>query len=472
MTVLVRLFHSIKEVDAVKQNMSKTAAVCTAILDMLINIGAIYLAILILDYKKHVFTGTTIAVSTICAFVTIIVYFASDMYSSAVLDKLHKVLLKLAGAQLFVLSTGIIVIGMFFSARTEYYKLAFLSVALSFCALALKTVLITKIAHKVRTDAESKKTVLLVGNGKSALEYKKQLEDNPHYGYEVIGCVADIQVDELEWLGAYGDLKDVLDRENPDEVVIALTLGEEHMIQALVDVCDTAGIRVSIVPSIYRYFKSKCQVDMVGSLPVINTRDIPLDNPANAAIKRIMDIIISLVVIILTSPIMLLAAIGVRISSKGPIIFKQKRVGKNNKIFTMYKFRSMRVNDQETTGWTTPEDTRKTRFGTFMRKTGIDELPQFFNVLFGSMSIVGPRPELPTFVEQYSKSVPLYKVKHQVKPGITGLAQIYGFRGDTSIEGRIEMDIKYIENWSLFNDIKILVVTPFKMFNRNEKYVK
>ena len=194
-----------------KQNMSKTAAVCTAILDMLINIGAIYLAILILDYKKHVFTGTTIAVSTICAFVTIIVYFASDMYSSAVLDKLHKVLLKLAGAQLFVLSTGIIVIGMFFSARTEYYKLAFLSVALSFCALALKTVLITKIAHKVRTDAESKKTVLLVGNGKSALEYKKQLEDNPHYGYEVIGCVAERQTDELEWLGGYKDLKAILD---------------------------------------------------------------------------------------------------------------------------------------------------------------------------------------------------------------------------------------------------------------------
>ena len=211
---------------------------------------------------------------------------------------------------------------------------------------------------------------------------------------------------------------------------------------------------------------------MVGTLPVINTRDIPLDNPANAAMKRFMDIVISLLAIIISSPIMLLAVIGVRLSSKGPIIFRQERVGKNNKVFTMYKFRSMRVNDQETTGWTTAEDKRKTRFGTFMRKTGIDELPQFFNVLFGSMSIIGPRPELPTFVEKYSKTVPMYKVKHQVKPGITGLAQIYGFRGDTSIEGRIEMDIKYIEHWSLFNDIKILFLTPFKMFNRNEKYVK
>ena len=138
----------------------------------------------------------------------------------------------------------------------------------------------------------------------------------------------------------------------------------------------------------------------------------------------------------------------------------------------MYKFRSMKENEQSDDAWTTDYDPRKTRFGTFMRKTGIDELPQLFNVLFGSMSIIGPRPELPKYVEEYSKTIPLYMVKHQVKPGITGLAQIYGYRGDTSIEKRIEMDIKYIENWSLFEDVKILFITPFKMFNRNEKYVK
>ena len=211
---------------------------------------------------------------------------------------------------------------------------------------------------------------------------------------------------------------------------------------------------------------------MIGDLPIINTRAIPLDNIANAVMKRIMDIVISLVMIIITSPIMLIAMIGVKLSSKGKVIFKQKRVGKNNEIFTMYKFRSMKENDQSDTAWTTDEDPRKTRFGTFMRKTGIDELPQLFNVLFGSMSIIGPRPELPKYVEEYSKKIPLYMVKHQVKPGITGLAQIFGYRGDTSIEKRIEMDIKYIENWSIFYDIKILVITPFKMFNRNEKYVK
>ena len=211
---------------------------------------------------------------------------------------------------------------------------------------------------------------------------------------------------------------------------------------------------------------------MVGELPVINPRAIPLDNIANAVIKRIMDIVISIIMIILTSPIMLIAVIGVKLSSPGPVIFKQKRVGKNNKIFTMYKFRSMKVNDMSDTAWTTDEDPRKTKFGTFLRKTGIDELPQLFNVLFGDMSIVGPRPEIPAYVEKYSKTIPLYRVKHQVKPGITGLAQIYGFRGNTSIEKRIELDIEYIENWSVFNDIKIILITPFKMFNRNEKYIK
>ena len=356
--------------------------------------------------------------------------------------------------------------------RTEYYELLFISAVFSFFALTIKKVLYVKISHSIRKSQKHRKTVLIVGNGSGALEYEKQIKDNPHYGYSVEGYICDGSGEDINVLGNYDDLEAILSSINPYEVVIALPTDKEHMIQSIVDSCNRAGVRTSIVPHIYKYFKSKCQVDMVGGLPVINTRDIPLDNPANAAIKRVMDIIISLIMIVLTSPIMLVAAIGVKLSSKGPVIFKQERVGKNNKKFTMYKFRSMRVNEQEQTAWTTPTDKRKTRFGTFMRKTGIDELPQFFNVLFGSMSIVGPRPELPTFVEEYSKSIPLYKVKHQVKPGITGLAQIYGFRGDTSIEGRIEMDIKYIENWSLFNDIKILVSTPFKMFNRNEKYVK
>ena len=182
-----------------------------------------------------------------------------------------------------------------------------------------------------------------------------------------------------------------------------------------------------------------------------------------------MDIVGSLVLIVLSSPVMLLAAVGVKLSSPGPIIFRQKRVGLNKKPFYMYKFRSMRVNAASDTGWSTNSDPRKTRFGSFIRKFSIDELPQFFNVLKGDMSLVGPRPELPHFVDQFKEEIPLYMVKHQVRPGITGWAQVNGLRGDTSIKERIEHDVYYIENWSILLDIKILFLTLFKGFVNQEK---
>ena len=182
-----------------------------------------------------------------------------------------------------------------------------------------------------------------------------------------------------------------------------------------------------------------------------------------------MDIVGALALILLTSPIMLLTAVGVRLSSPGPVIFKQKRVGLNKREFYMYKFRSMRLNDSADTGWSTQRDDRKTRFGAFIRKFSIDELPQFFNVLKGDMSLVGPRPEVPYYVEQFKEEVPLYMVKHQVRPGITGWAQVNGLRGDTSIEERIRHDVYYIENWTLLFDIKILFMTLLKGIKNQEK---
>ena len=193
----------------------------------------------------------------------------------------------------------------------------------------------------------------------------------------------------------------------------------------------------------------------------MNIRRIPLDNWANAFMKRTMDIIGSSLLLVLTSPVMLLCAIGVRLSSPGPILFRQERIGRNKKPFQMYKFRSMRVNDSETTGWSSNTDDRKTKFGSFIRKFSLDEFPQFFNVLKGDMSLVGPRPEVPHYVELFKKEVPLYMVKHQVRPGITGWAQVNDFRGDTSIKGRVEHDIYYIEHWSLLFDLKILWITVF-----------
>ena len=179
-----------------------------------------------------------------------------------------------------------------------------------------------------------------------------------------------------------------------------------------------------------------------------------------------------MVAIIITSPVMLAIAIGIKLTSPGPIIFKQERVGLNRRHFNMYKFRSMKVSSEKTsdTVWTTENDPRKTKFGSFLRKTSLDELPQFFNVLFGHMSVVGPRPERPFFVDQFKEEIPKYMVKHHVRPGITGWAQSNGLRGDTSIEDRIRHDIFYIENWSLLFDIKIIWKTIWNGFVNKNAY--
>lgn len=442
-------------------------------MDLCINLLTLYFVYMFIDVcSKSIIGKTQMAVSLIVVFATSLIYFMFSIYTIKASEKLRKVLVKTITAHIvsFIIVTLLIMI--FSTEKRSFFNYASVCYGISLALLMLKRTVTTKVIHKMRATTKRQRKILVVGSSEGAEVFAEQIESNEHLGYNIIGCVTDKQESTLEILGKISDLDSVIKSENPFEVVVALENEEKIEIKDIINTCEQNGIRVLIIPITHKYFKSKCQIDMIGDLPVINTRAVPLDNIANAFLKRTMDIIVSLIMIVLSSPLMLFAAIGVKLSSKGRIIFKQKRVGKNNKEFTMYKFRSMEENKQSDEAWTTDYDPRKTRFGTFLRKTGIDELPQLFNVLFGSMSIIGPRPELPKFVKEYSKTIPLYMVKHQVKPGITGLAQIYGYRGDTSIEKRIEMDIKYIENWSLFEDVKILLITPFKMFNRNEKYVK
>ena len=444
----------------------------SAFLDLFINLSTILVVFFSMSEYLQSFQKLEMAITIGLTVITSFIYILFSLYNLKRNERLRVKLLKTFLAQ-FVAFTIFVIVITASSQNKYYYIFATISTCISFVLISIKRIITTKILHVFRANRSNDREILIVGYTEAALAFAEQLNKNLHFGYNILGVVCDEEdVEDFERLGSIKDLDEIVKTHNPFEVVIALDNSAYDQMQEIIDICDTNGVRTLIVPATHKYFKSKCQVDMIGDLPVINTRAIPLDNIANMAIKRFMDIVISLVLIALTLPIMLVAIIGVKLSSKGPVIFKQKRVGKNNKIFTMYKFRSMRINDESDTAWTTNNDPRKTRFGTFMRKTGIDELPQLFNVLFGSMSIIGPRPELPSFVEQYSKTIPLYRVKHQVKPGITGLAQIYGFRGDTSIEKRIELDIEYIENWSIVNDIKIFVITPFKMFNRNEKYEK
>ena len=292
----------------------------------------------------------------------------------------------------------------------------------------------------------------------------------PELGLTLLGYISDQSTAlAAKYLGNFEELRDILDRRKPDEVVAALEMTDYERMPVLIQACEKSGVRLSLIPFYADYMPSRPQIDSLNGLPLINLRRIPLDNLGNAFMKRSMDILGSLFLILFTSPLMLITAVGVRLSSPGPVIFKQKRVGLNKKKFYMYKFRSMRLNDASDTAWSTDSDERKTRFGAFIRKFSIDELPQFFNVLKGDMSLVGPRPEVPFYVEQFKEEVPLYMVKHQVRPGITGWAQVNGLRGDTSIEDRIRHDVYYIENWTLLFDVKILFMTLFKGVKNQEK---
>ena len=232
-------------------------------------------------------------------------------------------------------------------------------------------------------------------------------------------------------------------------------------------------MHTKFVPDYYNFISTNPYTEDLDGLPVINIRNVPLTNTMNKLIKRLIDIIGSIIALILFSPIMLIVAILVKKSSPGPIIFAQERIGLGNKPFKMYKFRSMGVQDpkKEAKEWTTKNDVRVTPVGRVIRKTSLDELPQFWNVLKGDMSLIGPRPERPLFVEKFKEEIPRYMIKHQVRPGITGWAQVNGFRGDTSIRSRIEHDLYYIENWSLGLDIKILFLTFFKGFV-NKMHIK
>lgn len=329
-------------------------------------------------------------------------------------------------------------------------------------SLGVKRIFTRKFLSALRRQGRNQKHTVIVGSGDLARKYAEEIRRSPWLGYQIAGYVSGKSGwKDVEWLGDFDRLPSLLDRYHPDEVVAALDIDEYQELPHIIQICEKAGNKLSLIPFYAQYMPAHPQIDSLNGLPMINLRRIPLDNWGNAFLKRAADIAGSLLLLVLTSPLMLIAAAGVRLSSPGPVIFKQKRVGLNKNEFYMYKFRSMRVNDQADTAWSTDHDSRKTRFGAFIRKYSIDELPQLFNVLKGDMSLVGPRPEIPRYVEQFKEEVPLYMVKHQVRPGITGWAQVNGLRGDTSIEDRIRCDIYYIENWTFFFDVKILLMTVF-----------
>lgn len=273
-------------------------------------------------------------------------------------------------------------------------------------------------------------------------------------------------------LGSLGNLEIILPENKLDEIAITLSLKDYDYLESIVGICEKSGVHTKFIPDYNSMIPSKPYTEDLMGLPVINIRYVPLTNTGNKLIKRLVDIVGSAFGIVITSPIMLLAAVLVKATSPGPVIFKQERVGLHNKSFYMYKFRSMEQQKpkDEKKAWTVRDDPRVTRVGKLLRRTSLDELPQLFNILRGDMSLVGPRPERPLFVEKFREEIPRYMVKHQVRPGLTGWAQVNGLRGDTSIRKRIDYDIYYIENWTLGFDIKIIFMTFFTGFVNKNAY--
>jgi Undecaprenyl-phosphate glucose phosphotransferase len=321
------------------------------------------------------------------------------------------------------------------------------------------------------------KHILLVGYSRAAEEYITRINSNPQWGYVVRGILDDrvprgTIYKGVKVLGSIANLMIILPENKLDEIAITLSLQDYGRLEEIVDLCEKSGVHTKFIPDYNSLIPSRPYTEDLMGLPVINIRYVPLTNTLNWVAKRIVDIVGSAVGLVLVSPIMLLTAIAVKVSSPGPVIFKQERIGLHNKPFQMYKFRTMEIQKEaaEKKAWTVKDDPRVTKVGKFLRRTSLDEFPQLYNILRGDMSLVGPRPERPLFVEKFKEEIPRYMIKHQVRPGLTGWAQINGYRGDTSIRKRIDYDIFYIENWTMGLDIKILFLTIFKGFINKNAY--
>lgn len=319
--------------------------------------------------------------------------------------------------------------------------------------------------------------VLLIGYSGSAQSYINKIITNPQWGYVIRGILDDhvergTEYKGIKVLGTIDNLPLILPENKLDEIAITLSLGEYGRLKEIVNLCEKSGVHTKFIPDYEGIIPNRPYTEDIQGLPVINIRHVPLNNTINMVIKRLVDIVGSLCGLVLTAPLMIVLAIIIKATSKGPIIFAQERVGLHNKPFKMYKFRTMieQSEQEEIKGWTTKDDPRVTKVGKFLRKTSIDELPQLFNIFIGQMSLVGPRPERPQYVEKFKEEIPRYMIKHQVRPGLTGWAQINGLRGDTSIEKRIEYDLYYIENWTFEFDLKILFLTIFRGFINKNAY--
>lgn len=331
------------------------------------------------------------------------------------------------------------------------------------------------LVGRLRKRGFAQQRMIIVGAGDLGQMVLDRVKYAPELGYRVVGLLDDERtgrVDGVPILGKVDELPSLARSLQADEVIIGLE-GETHQrILDIISACEDESVNVKVCPDAYQIItNNQLGIGDLGGVPLISVQDVGLRG-ANRVLKRIVDVVFSAAFLVLFSPVMMALALAVKLSSPGPVFYVQERVGLDGKPIQIIKFRSMRTDAEEETGpiWAKPDDPRRTRFGRFIRRFSIDEFPQFINVLIGDMSIVGPRPERPHFVEQFSQTIPRYMRRHREKAGLTGWAQVNGLRGDTPIEERTRYDLYYIENWSLLFDFKIMAKTVMAIFRDNNAY--
>ena len=408
--------------------------------------------------------------------VWILVSLALQLYELSQLKRINKILFNLFKAFGFNI---LILAAVLFSLKASEFSREHLmyTYALLFVFIFLWRYISIQLIILYRKLGYNYSSVVIIGGENTAEQLYNYCNSKDGLGIKLMGIFSDTEISfefkEGVKSGRLEDLEQFALKNGIDEIFYTMPLTHTKKIKDLVDFCDKYMIRFKVVPDFRGFLFKKVNVDFYDDVPVISLREEPLRDFVNRFVKRIFDLLFSFLVILLVlSWLYPLIAILIKLSSKGPVLFKQLRSGINNEDFLCYKFRSMAITDDADSLQATLGDARITKIGTFLRKSSLDEFPQFFNVFMGDMSIVGPRPHMLLHTEEYSELINKYMVRQLVKPGITGLAQIRGYRGETKelkdMEGRVKFDVWYIENWTLSLDISIILQTIWNVFKGDE----
>jgi undecaprenyl-phosphate galactose phosphotransferase/putative colanic acid biosynthesis UDP-glucose lipid carrier transferase len=458
---------------------SRYFKLCFVLWDLALLNGAIILSFLLryenLD-RMHLKEVRTVSLLSNLLWVILLLY--KDAYRIIRIERIESILIRMIKhITIHVSMIAVFVIVLKYSEisrlRLFYFYLIF------FLFLFVSRVVFMKFLKYIRTEGYNFKNVIIVGANDAGENMRKILAKDLTYGYRILGFFDDV-VDPFTALaapvlGKFDAIQDYITTNNVDEMYIALHIDRIKIIHQLTALCERNMVRIKFIPDFQQYTKSrKVEITFYENTPVLMLRKEPLEGSLNRLLKKTVDLCFSLGVIVLIFPWLFpILIILIKLDSPGPIFFRQKRSGRDNKEFWCLKFRTMRVNTAADQVQATLGDKRVTKLGAFLRRTNIDELPQFFNVFWGTMSVIGPRPHMLMHTEQYSELINNYLVRHYAKPGISGWAQVNGFRGETKelieMKDRVDYDIWYIENWSLLLDLKIIYLTIFNVFKGEEK---